>query len=240
MIDSRTNDFAELDFLKGEVILIDKPVGWTSFKVVHKIRKALKVKKVGHSGTLDPMATGLLILSTGRKTKDLGQYQNLNKTYTGTILLGKTSASMDTETELKDHPIPDRVDAELILSVRDEFLGEVEQVTPMYSAAKVNGRRLYSLARKGGQVERRSRRVFIEKFEIRSINLPEVDFEISCSKGTYIRAIANDFGEKLGCGAVLSSLRRIKVGEFNVDNALKVDDFLAKLSKAETLLQQNG
>lgn len=240
MIDSRTNDFAELDFLKGEVILIDKPVGWTSFKVVHKIRKALKVKKVGHSGTLDPMATGLLILSTGRKTKDLGQYQNLNKTYTGTILLGKTSASMDTETELKDHPIPDRVDAELILSVRDEFLGEVEQVTPMYSAAKVNGRRLYSLARKGEQVERRSRRVFIEKFEIRSINLPEVDFEISCSKGTYIRAIANDFGEKLGCGAVLSSLRRIKVGEFNVDNALKVDDFLAKLSKAETLLQQNG
>lgn len=240
MIDSRTNDFAELDFLKGEVILIDKPVGWTSFKVVHKIRKALKVKKVGHSGTLDPMATGLLILSTGRKTKDLGQYQNLNKTYTGTILLGKTSASMDTETELKDHPIPDRVDAELILSVRDEFLGEVEQVTPMYSAAKVNGRRLYSLARKGEQVERRSRRVFIEKFEIRSINLPEVDFEISCSKGTYIRAIANDFGEKLGCGAVLSSLRRIKVGEFNVDNALKVDDFLAKISKAETLLQQNG
>ena len=240
MIDSRTNDFAELDFLKGEVILIDKPVGWTSFKVVHEIRKALKVKKVGHSGTLDPMATGLLILSTGRKTKDLGQYQNLNKTYTGTILLGKTSASMDTETELKDHPIPDRVDAELILSVRDEFLGEVEQVTPMYSAAKVNGRRLYSLARKGEQVERRLRRVFIEKFEIRSINLPEVDFEISCSKGTYIRAIANDFGEKLGCGAVLSSLRRIKVGEFNVDNALKVDDFLAKISKAETLLQQNG
>jgi tRNA pseudouridine55 synthase len=240
MIDSRTNDFAELDFLKGEVILIDKPVGWTSFKVVHKIRKALKVKKVGHSGTLDPMATGLLILSTGRKTKDLGQYQNLNKTYTGTILLGKTSASMDTETELKDHPIPDSIDAELILSVRDEFLGEVEQVTPMYSAAKVNGRRLYSLARKGEQVERRSRRVFIEKFEIRSINLPEVDFEISCSKGTYIRAIANDFGEKLGCGAVLSSLRRIKVGEFNVDNALKVDDFLVKISKAETLLQQNG
>jgi len=234
MIDNQTNDFAPLDFLKGEVILIDKPAGWTSFKVVHKIRKAIQVKKVGHAGTLDPMATGLLILSTGKKTKELGQYQNLNKTYTGTILLGKTSASMDTETEFTDHPIPDSINEHLIFSVRDEFLGETEQVTPMYSAAKINGKKLYSLARKGMKVERKPRKIYVEKFEIMAINLPEIDFKICCSKGTYIRAIADDFGKKLGCGAVLIRLRRIKIGEFDVDNALQVDDFLEKVSDAES------
>jgi tRNA pseudouridine55 synthase len=239
MIDNQTNDFGSLDFLKGEVILIDKPAGWTSFKVVHKIRKAIKVKKVGHAGTLDPMATGLLILSTGKKTKELGQYQNLNKTYTGTILLGKTSASMDTETELTDHPIPDSVNERLIFSVRDEFLGETEQVAPMYSAAKIKGKKLYILARKGMRVERKPRKIFVEQFEITAINLPEINFKISCSKGTYIRAIANDFGKKLGCGAVLSSLRRTKIGEFGIDNALQVDDFLEKVSDEETFSMCN-
>ena len=239
MIDNQTNDFAPLDFLKGEVILIDKPAGWTSFKVVHKIRKAIQVKKVGHAGTLDPMATGLLILSTGKKTKELGQYQNLNKTYTGTILLGKTSASMDTETEVTDHPIPDNVTENLIFSVRDEFLGETEQVTPMYSAAKINGKKLYKLARKGIKVERKPRKIFIEKFEITQISLPEIDFKISCSKGTYIRVIADDFGKKLGCGAVLGSLRRIKIGEFDVDNALQIDDFLEKVSDTEIFSKYN-
>jgi tRNA pseudouridine55 synthase len=239
MIDNQTNDFGSLDFLKGEVILIDKPAGWTSFKVVHKIRKAIKVKKVGHAGTLDPMATGLLILSTGKKTKELGHYQNLNKTYTGTILLGKTSASMDTETELTDHPIPDSVNERLIFSVRDEFLGETEQVAPMYSAAKIKGKKLYILARKGMRVERKPRKIFVEQFEITAINLPEINFKISCSKGTYIRAIANDFGKKLGCGAVLSSLRRTKIGEFGIDNALQVDDFLEKVSDEETFSMCN-
>lgn len=234
MIDNQTNDFGSLDFLKGEVILIDKPAGWTSFKVVYKIRKAIKVKKVGHAGTLDPMATGLLILSTGKKTKELGQYQNLNKTYTGTILLGKTSESMDIETELTEHPIPDSVNERLIFSVRDEFLGETEQITPMYSAAKIKGKKLYVLARKGMKVERKPRKIFVEQFEITAINLPEINFKISCSKGTYIRAIASDFGKKLGCGGVLSSLRRTKIGEFDIDNALQVDDFLEKVSDAET------
>ena len=235
MIDNQTNDFAPLNFSDGEVILIDKPSGWTSFKVVNTIRKAIKVKKVGHAGTLDPMATGLLILSTGRKTKELEQYQNLNKTYTGTILLGKTSASMDTETEFTDHSIPDSVNKKLILSIRDEFLGETEQITPMYSAAKINGKRLYNLARKGMQVERKPRKIFVEKFEITEISLPEISFEIICSKGTYIRAIANDFGAKLGCGALLSRLRRRRIGEFDVDNALQVDDFLRKVQDSEIL-----
>jgi tRNA pseudouridine55 synthase len=228
-----------LDFKNGEVILIDKPAGWTSFKVVHKVRKAIGVQKVGHAGTLDPMATGLLILSTGKKTKELGKYQNLNKTYTGTILLGKTSVSMDTETELKNHPISSIIDENLILSTRDKFLGEIEQVTPMYSAAKINGEKLYNLARKGIQVERKIRKVYVEKFEISTVRLPEIFFEICCSKGTYIRAIANDFGEKLGCGAVLSALRRNKIGEFDVDYALQVDDFLEKVSDAMAFTKYN-
>ena len=235
MIDKQTSDFASLGFSEGEVVLIDKPAGWTSFKVVSKIRKSIKVKKVGHAGTLDPMATGLLILATGKKTKELEHYQNLGKTYTGTILLGKTSASMDIETEFTDHPVPDIVNKELILSIRDEFLGETEQIAPMYSAVKINGTRLYDLARKGIQIERKPRKINVDKFEITAINLPEINFEISCSKGTYIRVIANDFGEKLGCGALLSSLRRIRIGDFDVDNALNVEDFLGKVQANETL-----
>jgi tRNA pseudouridine55 synthase len=235
MINIQTNSFDNLDFTSGEVILIDKPAGWTSFKVVQNIRRVVKVKKVGHAGTLDPMATGLLIVATGKKTKELSKYQNLNKTYTGTFLLGKTSASMDTETEGIVHQIPESVNEESIFSVRDEFLGETEQLTPMYSAAKVNGNKLYNLARKGLQVERKPRKIFVEKFEITEINLPEINFEIICSKGTYIRAIANDFGAKLGCGALLSGLRRIRIGEFDVDNALQINDFLGKVNDAETL-----
>lgn len=235
MINIQRNNFDNIDFTSGEVILIDKPAGWTSFQVVQNIRKAVKVKKVGHAGTLDPMATGLLILATGKKTKELSKYQNLNKTYTGTFWLGKTSASMDTETECIDHPISGNINEELIISVRDEFLGETEQLTPMYSAVKVNGIKLYNLARKGMQVERKPRKIFVEKFEITEIKLPEINFEIICSKGTYIRAIANDFGAKLGCGALLSGLRRIRIGEFEVDNALQIDDFLEKVQDAETL-----
>lgn len=239
MIDNRTNSFTALDFANGEVILVDKPSGWTSFKVVHQIRKAVKVKKVGHAGTLDPLATGLLIIATGNKTKELSKYQSLNKTYTGSFLLGKTSASMDTETDLTDHTIPEKLDKELILSIRDEFLGECKQVIPMYSAAKINGKKLYNLARKGIEVEREPRKILIEKFDIIEINIPKIKFEITCSKGTYIRAIAHDFGEKLGSGAVLSKLRRTKIGEFNIENALRVEDFLEKVLNSETVSAYN-
>ena len=239
MINNQTNNFASLDFANGQLILIDKPAGWTSFKVVHEIRKVVKVKKVGHAGTLDPMATGLLIIATGKKTKELSKYQNLNKTYTGSILLGKTSASMDTETEMIDKLIPDNVNEELILAVRDEFLGETVQITPMFSAAKVNGKKLYNLARKGMKIKREPRRIFIEKFEITEIKMPEIKFEISCSKGTYIRAVASDFGEKLGSGAVLNSLRRTKISEYSVEDALEADAFLEEVLNIETVSSLN-
>jgi tRNA pseudouridine55 synthase len=235
MITNLTNNFSNLDFHNGELILIDKPSDWTSFDVVHKIRNTLKVKKVGHAGTLDPKATGLLIVGTGKRTKELNGFQNLNKTYSGTFLIGKTSASMDMETECTDHPMPENINEKLIYSIRDEFLGKTEQMTPMYSAAKVNGKKLYNLARKGENVERQPRKIFIERFEIDSISLKEICFEITCSKGTYIRVIANDFGEKLGCGAVLSNLRRTKIGEFDVKDAFQINDLLEKISSDKIL-----
>ncbi len=236
MITKQTNNFSDLNFVEGEIILVDKPYSWTSFDVVKKIRNSLKVKKAGHAGTLDPMATGLLLVATGKQTKSLNDLQQLNKTYIGTILLGKTSDSMDMETELTEHPVPKNINPEIICKIRDEFLGETEQRTPMFSAAKVNGKRLYTLARKGEKIETSVRKIFIEKFEIKNTRIPELDFEITCSKGTYIRVIANDFGEKLGCGAVLKNLRRTKVGDYYVDEALTIEEFLKRISLNELLL----
>lgn len=239
MITNQVNDFSSLDFSRGEIMLIDKPSGLTSFKVVNRIKGSLKIKKAGHAGTLDPIATGLLIIATGNKTKELNEFQNMKKTYAGTFLLGRSSDSMDTETECIEHPVPSNINKELINSVRNEFLGEILQLTPMYSAAKVNGKRLYKLARKGIKVERQLRKVFIEDFEIPDVILPEVFFRITCSKGTYIRAIANDFGKKLGCGAVLSSLRRLKIGEFDVTNAFSLSEFLMKISGSPVLVSHH-
>ena len=235
MITKSTNDFKSLDFTAGEVILIDKPPYWSSYKVVHKVKKAARVKKVGHAGTLDPMATGLLILCTGKKTKEIYKYQALRKTYTGIITLGKSSASMDMETEISEHEIPADLDEKIIYSVRDQFLGEIEQTPPMYSALKVNGQRLYQLARKDKTIERIPRLVTIEEFKLTKVEIPEIHFEITCSKGTYIRVIANDFGDKLGCGGILSSLRRTKIGDFNVDEAIKIEEFI---SRAEVVVEQ--
>ena len=228
MITKSTNDFKSLDFTAGEVILIDKPPYWSSYKVVHKVKKAARVKKVGHAGTLDPMATGLLILCTGKKTKEIYKYQALRKTYTGIITLGKSSASMDMETEISEHEIPADLDEKIIYSVRDQFLGEIEQTPPMYSALKVNGQRLYQLARKDKTIERKPRQVTIEEFKITKVEIPQIHFEITCSKGTYIRVIANDFGDKLGCGGILSSLRRTKIGDFNVNEAIKIEEFISR------------
>jgi tRNA pseudouridine55 synthase len=228
MVTKRTSDFSLLDFANGETILIDKPSHWTSFKVVHTIRKAVNVKRVGHTGTLDPMATGLLIILTGKNTKQMINFENMDKTYTGTFLLGKSSASMDTETEMTEYELPENLTEEDIYKTRDFFLGEIEQIPPMYSALKVNGKKLYELARKGKEIKRNPRKIHIKKFELTQIDLPEVHFEIRCSKGTYIRVIANDFGEKLRSGAVLNRLRRTEIGEYNVKNAFSVEEFIQK------------
>jgi len=230
MITKSTNDFSNLDFAAGETILIDKPSGWSSFKIVNQIRKTVNVKKVGHAGTLDPAATGLLIICTGKKTKELSNYLGLSKTYEGTILLGKSSPSMDAETEFTEQRIPENLNIEKVASVSKQFLGEVEQIPPMYSALKINGKKLYELARKGKVIERKPRKIFIEDFNIKKINIPEIDFGITCSKGTYIRVIADDFGKKLETGAILKNLRRTKIGTFDVNDALTIDEFISRCS----------
>lgn len=233
MITKQTKDLQHLDFLSGQVILIDKPVNWTSFDVVARVRRLIKVKKVGHAGTLDPLATGLLIICTGKKTKEISEYQAQNKKYTGIITLGKTSPSMDLGTEVTETVLPDDLSEEKILVARNKFLGNIEQIPPMFSALKHNGKRLYKLARAGKVVEREPRQVEIYSFEIIKINLPDIHFEISCSKGTYIRVIANDLGKELGCGGILSSLRRTEIGSFNVEDAVDLNVFTSGFSIGE-------
>ena len=225
IITNLTLDLSDADFSEGEIILVDKPSGPTSFQVVSKIRKITGVKKVGHSGTLDPKASGLMIVCTGKKTKEMYRFINLNKTYSGIIRLGLSSPSMDTETEYSEIPLPNDLDEKNILEVRDSFLGEIEQTPPMYSAVKVGGKKLYNLARKGKTINREPRKIFIEKFEISKIDLPDIHFTITCSKGTYIRVIADDFGKKLNTGGILLELRRTGIGEFCVDEALTISSF---------------
>jgi tRNA pseudouridine55 synthase len=225
IITNRTLDLSVADFSDGEIILIDKPSGPTSFQVVSKIRKITGVKKVGHSGTLDPKASGLMIVCTGKKTKEMDHFINLNKTYSGIIRLGFTSPSMDTETECSEIPLPKDLDENKILEVRDSFLGEIEQTPPMYSAVKVGGKKLYNLARKGKSIIREPRKIFIERFEISKIDLPDIHFTITCSKGTFIRVIADDFGKKLNTGGILWELRREGIGEYRVDDAFTISSF---------------
>lgn len=225
IITNQTPDLSDVDFSDGEIILIDKPSGPTSFQIVSKIRKFTGVKKVGHSGTLDPKASGLMIVCTGKKTKEMDRFINLNKTYSGIIRLGLVSPSMDTETECSELPLPEDLNEKKILEVRNSFLGEIEQTPPMYSAVKVRGKKLYNLARKGKSIERESRKVFVEKFEIDKIDLPDIHFTITCSKGTFIRVIADDFGKKLNSGGILVELRRTGIGEFRVDEAFTIDRF---------------
>ncbi len=213
------------DFFNGEIILIDKPIKLSSFRVVEKVRKIINFKKIGHAGTLDPLATGLLILCTGKKTKDIDKYQKLNKVYSGIITLGFYSDSFDTETELKPFPIPSDLNEEKIFQISKAFIGEIEQLPPMYSAIKKNGKRLYKFAREGKEIERRKRIIKIYNFSIDKIDLPNIHFTIECSKGTYIRALADDFGKALNTRAVLSSLRRNRIGDFDVNEALTIEDF---------------
>lgn len=231
MITKISNDFSSIDFKSGELILVDKPPGWTSFKVVRKIKMAVGIKKVGHSGTLDPMATGLLIVGTGKKTKELNEYQNLDKTYEGIIELGKSSPSMDTETEVTCHDIPAAVNENRIMKIREKFVGSIEQVPPMYSALKVDGQKLYRIARKGGTIDRKPRTVIIKEFDILKIDIPKVYFRITCSKGTYVRVIANDFGRELGTFGILSKLVRTRIGDFSIEDAIGISDFEKKMSE---------
>lgn len=225
IITNRTLDLSDADFSEGEIILVEKPSGPTSFQVVSKIRKITGVKKVGHSGTLDPKASGLMIVCTGKKTKEMDRFINLNKTYSGIIRLGLSSPSLDTETECTEIPLPEDITEGKILEARDSFLGEIQQTPPMYSAVKVGGKKLYNLARKGKTIKREPRKIVIEKFEINKVDLPDIHFTITCSKGTFIRAIADDFGKKLKTGGILWELRREAIGEYRVDEALTISSF---------------
>ncbi|AWV97334.1 tRNA pseudouridine(55) synthase TruB [Arcticibacterium luteifluviistationis] len=213
----------------GTVLLIDKPLTWTSFDAVKKIRSAGKFKKVGHAGTLDPLATGLLILCTGKKTKEIEKYQAQEKEYTGTFTLGATTPSYDLETEFDQEFPTDHITKEALSAAVDKMTGLIEQTPPIFSAVKVNGRRAYDAARKGEEIKLKIREVEIQAFEIDDSNFPVIAFRIVCSKGTYIRSMANDFGKLLGSGAHLSSLRRTKIGDFSVDDAENVIEVAEKM-----------
>ncbi len=226
------------DFLQkyedGQVILIDKPQGWTSFDVVYKLRNALKVKKLGHAGTLDPLATGLLILCSGKFTKKIDTYQAKEKAYTGEMILGKSTPSYDSETEIDSEFATAHITDKLIYEAVNQFIGEISQVPPMYSAIKKEGKRMYDLARQGKTVEIEPRKVTISAFEITSIRLPNIEFSIVCSKGTYIRSLVHDFGKALQSGAYMSALRRTRIGEFKVENAQTVAEVI-EMVKANTI-----
>ena len=223
------------DFLNGKMILINKPINWTSFQVVKKIRFLIKKKyklkkiKVGHAGTLDPLATGLLILCTGKLTKKIADIQAENKKYRGTITLGGSTPSYDLETEVNTNYQTSHITENLILSTSSSFIGEINQKPPIFSALKKNGERMYEKARRGEKVVIKSRKVKIHDFNITSINNLTVNFEITCSKGTYIRSIANDFGVKLNTGGYLSSLKRISIGDYNLSESTTIEDFEKQL-----------
>ncbi len=230
----------EEEFKAGQILLLDKPLEWTSFQLVNKlrwlIRKNFKIKKikVGHAGTLDPLATGLLIICTGKATKKIEELQGQEKEYTGTFTLGATTPSYDLETEI-DHTFPtEHLSEEKIKEATNAFLGEIDQYPPVFSALKKDGKRLYEYARSGEAVEVSARKVQISEFEITNIDLPKVDFRVVCSKGTYIRSLAHDFGKELQSGAHLSALRRTRIGNYSVENAHSIESFVNEyLSKEE-------
>lgn len=224
------------DFLNGQILLIDKPLEWTSFQAVNALKWAIRKKyslkkiKIGHAGTLDPLATGLLVICTGKFTKKIPELQGQVKEYTGTFHLGATTPSYDLETEVDQTFPTEHLSEKDIKAVVSNFIGKIEQVPPVFSALKKDGQRLYELARKGKEVEVQARTIEVLAFEITRIDLPEVDFRVVCSKGTYIRSLANDFGKALGSGAYLSALRRTKIGDFNVDNATTPQEFKESLA----------
>jgi len=229
------------DFSAGEVLLFDKDLKWTSFDLVQKVRNSLCRKmeirklKVGHAGTLDPLATGLMILCTGKATKKIESYQAGEKEYIATFKLGATTPSFDLETEEQEHTDASYVTKELLGQILLKFQGEQEQVPPVFSAVKIKGRRAFDYARNGEDLKLKSKRIVISEIEIISFELPLIQLRIVCGKGTYIRSLARDIGEELKCGAYLTELRRTRIGEFNVSNAWKVEYFLENLNLTETI-----
>jgi tRNA pseudouridine55 synthase len=223
------------DYKNGQLLLIDKPLTWTSFQVVNKLRWAIRTKygikkiKVGHAGTLDPLATGLLIICTGKFTKKINEYQGLEKEYTGTITLGATTPSYDLETEIDATFSLDHITEELLHETTKEFTGDIMQAPPIFSALKSGGERMYKKARRGEVIDIPKRQVSVYAFEITNIDLPKVDFRIACSKGTYIRSIAHDFGKSLQSGGHLSALKRTKIGAITLENAIDPIAFVKEL-----------
>lgn len=222
------------EFQEGQILLLDKPLTWSSFQAVNKVKWALiknlhlpKKFKIGHAGTLDPLASGLLIVCTGKFTKKIPELMGMVKEYTGTFHIGATTPSYDLETDVNKTFPTEHITPELIEKARLGFIGEIDQIPPVFSAIKKDGKRLYEHARAGETVEIKSRKIEILELELTRIALPEIDFRVVCSKGTYIRSLAYDFGEVLQSGAHLTALRRTKIGEFNVENAILVTDFQA-------------
>jgi len=222
------------NFVDGAVLLFDKPYGWTSFDVVNKVKWKLKYHfklkiKIGHAGTLDPLATGLVIVCTGKMTKTIDQIQALTKTYDGSLMLGATTPSFDLETEINNTFPTDHIDESAIAHVQEKFVGTIEQTPPIYSAIKMDGKRLYDFARQGKSVEIKSRPITIYDLQLDTANFPEVQFKVVCSKGTYIRTLVDDIGKALDSGAYLKSLRRTQIGDYNLADAISIDDFEKKI-----------
>lgn len=211
-------------------MLVDKPLGWTSFDVIRKLRHLIRIRKIGHAGTLDPLATGLLIVCTGKFTKRINQYMAQQKEYTGTITIGATTPTYDLESEPTNFIATDHITLEKVRSILPQFTGPIEQIPPAHSAIKVDGKRVYELARKGKEVKLEPRSVHIYSFEVLSLQDAQLQFRVVCSTGTYIRSLANDLGQALGCGAYLSSLRRTRIGEFDVSAAHTMESFAANFS----------
>jgi tRNA pseudouridine55 synthase len=230
----------DLDFSTGEILFIDKPYKWTSFDVVNKIRSLIKYRlgikklKMGHAGTLDPLASGLLILCSGKFTKRIDEFQGLEKEYTGTFILGATTPSFDLEKEIDNTFDISEITEKQILDAAKSFIGDIKQIPPVFSAKKINGERAYEFARKGIDVLMQAKEVNISEFEITKIALPEISFRIVCSKGTYIRSIARDLGLKLNNGAYLAELKRTRIGEFSLDQALSLEKI------EEVIIQQKN
>ena len=221
----------ENTFEEGRVLLIDKPLEWTSFDVVRKIRNLIKIKKVGHAGTLDPLASGLLIVCTGKFTKKIDEYMSQEKEYTGKITLGAVTPTYDLESEPKDFKSTDVITQDWIQATTQKFTGEILQTPPIHSAIKQKGKPVYLMARKGIDVILEPRKITIKEFEITSIEMPVVSFKAICTTGTYIRSLANDFGAELGCGGYLSGLRRTRIGNFKVEDAMSMEEFAASMEK---------
>lgn len=212
---------------ESQVLLINKPYQWTSFDVVNKLRYVLRINKVGHAGTLDPLATGLLIVCTGKMTKRIEEFMGLEKEYTGTLVLGQTTPSHDLETEVSEKKDVSHLHGEAIHQATQKFVGKIEQLPPMHSAIKVGGKRAYAAARKGKELDLKPREVEVTEFEITEIRIPEVSFRVVCSKGTYIRSLVRDFGNALGVGAYLSQLCRTRIGPYKLANSMNIEDVTA-------------